>query len=46
MENFKINNLIMGYYQLLVQVVDTYEDIFEMNKSLILLLEAEGIQNK
>ena len=45
METFKINNLIMGYYQLLVQVVDTYEDIFEMNKTLILMLEAEGIQN-
>lgn len=40
----KINNLIMGYYQLLIQVVNTYEEILEMNKSLILMLEAEGIQ--
>jgi len=43
-EIFKINNLIMGYYQLLAQVVDTYEDIYEMNKSLISMLETEVIQ--
>ena len=39
LDNFRLNNLIVGYYQLLVQVVDNYENIYELNKDLKLTLE-------
>jgi len=40
-ESYRLNNLIVGYYQLLVQVVDTYENIYKLNKHLILAFENE-----
>jgi hypothetical protein len=39
--SYRLNNLIVGYYQLLDQVVDTYENIYSLNKLLILALENE-----
>jgi len=41
-EGYRLNNLIIGYYQLLVQVVDTYENIYNINKLLITALENEN----
>jgi len=40
-KSFRFNNLIIGYYQLLVQLVDTYENIHHLNKQLILAIENE-----
>jgi hypothetical protein len=40
-ESYRLNNLIVGYYQLLVQVVDTYDNIYKLNKLLIFALENE-----
>jgi hypothetical protein len=38
----RINNIIVGYHQLLVQVVDIYENIHRLNKPLMLALENEN----
>jgi len=38
-ENFKLNNMIVGYYQLLAQVVDNYENILRLNRALLSVLE-------
>jgi hypothetical protein len=42
-ESFKLNNLIVGYYQLLAQVVDNYKNIHKLNKHLIAVLEKEHL---
>jgi hypothetical protein len=39
--NHKFNNLIVGYYQLLVQVVNSYEKISELNRELKLIISDE-----
>jgi hypothetical protein len=42
-ESFKLNNLIIGYYQLLAQMVDNYKNIHQLNKHLIAVLEKEHL---
>lgn len=38
--NYEFNNLILGYYQLLVQLIDNYKNIYEMNKELKLIFKS------
>jgi len=38
LKNHRFTNLIIGYYQLLIQQVDTYKSIYEVNEELELML--------
>jgi hypothetical protein len=38
LKNHNFTNLVLGYYQLLVQTIDSYKGIYELNKELELIL--------
>ena len=38
-DNHNFSNLVLGYYQLLVQTIDYYKGIFELNNELELMME-------
>jgi hypothetical protein len=41
LKNHHFSNLVLGYYQMLIQLIDNYKGIYQLNKELELLMEKQ-----